>query len=441
MGSWGARSGTVRRSADSRPMLQVGTGESMAMHLPRAIVLDPSDNGPGLVRSLRRRGVAVTVLAGAYYSWNACGRGFDGRVLSSSPEAVEDWLEVLQEIAACGTGVLIPASDMASVFVAEERARIPSNLRSFESAVSGHLELMDKARLYALAARSHIAYPATHVVTSRAEIESVGRDAAFPLLMKPALSHRWRALFGLRRAFVVDDLPALRAVATPAVDAGLAVLMSEYVPGPVANIESALLIRRDDGSIPLAYTKRKLSEFPQLGAGTIHETVDLPDTLELARLLLEEAGFVGLATIETKRDERTGQPVLIEANLRLSQAFDLGEAAGVDASWRLYATLAGIPIPPQPVAHQGVRLVVATLEMRRILDLLVSRRLAVRQLLAEYRGVRSVSGFSIRDPGPVLCFVRHYARRAAGEGARLAAGRAAHALRLPSRHGKREPRS
>lgn len=421
----------------SRPTLHVGSEESTVTQLPRAVVLDPSDNGPGLVRALRRRGVPVTVLAGPYYAWNACGRGLDGRVLSSSPEAAENWLTVLQEIAAAGAGVLISASDSACDFVARERARIPSVLRSFEAADSRHLELMDKAHLYALAARSHIAYPATHVVTSRAEIESVGRDAAFPLLIKPAVSHLWRALFGLRRAFVVDDLRALRAVATPAVDAGLAVLMSEYVPGPVTNIESALIIRRNDGSIPLAYTKRKLSEYPELGAGTIHETVDLPDTLELARLLLEEAGFVGLATIETKRDERTGHPVLIEANLRLSQAFELGEAAGVDASWRLYATLADIPMLPQPVARQGVRLVVATLEIRRIIDLLVSRRLAIRQLLAAYRGVRSVSGFSIRDPGPVLCFVRHYTRLSAGRAARFAARRAADALRLPSRFGER----
>lgn len=407
----------VRRQSPAAPSPLRRSVDSTVMRLPRAVVLDPSDNGPGLVRALRRSGVPVTLLATPTFPWAACGCGFDGRVLGRLPEEGESWLKVLREIAAAGTGVLMPASDDACDFVARERARIPSVLRSFESAGSSHLELMDKARLYALADRSDIAYPATHVVTSRAEIESVGRDAAFPLLMKPALTHRWRHLFGNRRAFLVDDLRALRAVAMPAVDAGLAVLMSEYVPGPVTNIESALIIRRDDGSLPLAYTKRKLSEYPELGAGTIHETVNLPDTLELARRLLEEAGFVGLATVETKRDERTGQPVLIEANLRLSQAFDLGEAAGVDASWRLYATLAGIPVSPQPAPRQGARLVVATLEVRRVLALLVSRRLAVRQLLASYRGARSVSGFDIRDPGPILCFVRYYARRAAEKAA------------------------
>ncbi len=387
------------------------------MRLPRAVVLDPSDNGPGLVRALRRSGVPVTLLAAPTYPWTACGRGFDGRVLGRLPEEAESWLTVLREIAAAGPGVLMPASDDACAFVARERARIPSVLRSFESASSGHLELMDKAHLYALADRSNIAYPATRVVTSRAEIEAVGRDTAFPFLVKPALTHRWRHLFGSRRTFLVDDLPAFRAVAMPAVDAGLTLLVSEYVPGPVTNIESAFIIRRADGSLPLAYTKRKLVEYPELGAGTIHETVNLPDTLELAHRLLKEAGFVGLATVETKRDERTGQPVLIEANLRLSQAFDLGEAAGVGASWRLYATLAGIPVSPQPAPRQGARILVATLEVRRVRALLVSRRLAVRKLLASYRGVRSVSGLYIGDPGPILCLFLYYVRRAAEKAA------------------------
>lgn len=392
--------------------------KSPVKRLPRAVVLDASDNGPGLVRALRRRGVPVTLLAAPTFAWVACGRHFDGRVMGPLPRESETWIDTLEEIAAEGPGVLIAASDNACELVARERARIPSALRSFESPTSGHLELMDKARLYALADRLGVPHPATQVVTSRADVESVGREGAFPLLLKPALSHRWRRLFGDRRAFIVEDLPGLRAVAMPALEADLTLLVGEYVPGPVTNIESAFILRDQDGSLPLALTKRKLAEQPELGAGSIHETFDVFDTLDFARRLLEAANFVGLATIEMKRDARTGQPVLIEANLRLSQAFALGDAAGVDASWRLYATLAGLPLAPQPAPRQGARLVVATLELRRVLTLLTTRRLVIRELLAAYRGVRSVSGLG-GSPGPILCLLGHYAgraaRRAAGE--------------------------
>jgi len=337
--------------------------------------------------------------------------------MGAPPDEAESWLQALLEIAEEGPGVLIPASDTACELVARERARIPPALRSFESAGSGHLDLMDKERLYALADSLKIAHPAPRVITSRAEIESIGREAAFPFLVKPALSHRWRRLFGERRAFLVEDLSALRAVAIPAVDAGLALLVGEYVPGPVTNIESAVVVRCENGSLPLAYTKHKLAEYPEFGAGSIHETIDAGDTLEIARRLLEGTGFVGVASVEAKRDERTGQPVLIEANVRPHQAFAIGEAAGVDASWRLYATLAGMPIAPQPAPRPGVRVVVATLELHRVLGLLVSRRLAVRELVASYRGVRSVSGLDIRDPWPILCLLGQQARRAARKAA------------------------
>lgn len=380
-------------------------------------MLDPSDNGPGLAGALRRRGVPVSVLTIREFAWVARGRGLDGRVMGALPDEAESWIQALLEIAEEGPGVLIPASDTACELVARERARIPPALRSFESAGSGHLDLMDKERLYALADSQKIARPATRVITSRAEIESIGREAEFPFFVKPALSHRWRRLFGERRAFLVEDLSAFRAVAIPAVDAGLALLVGEHVPGPVTNIESAIVVRCEDGSLPLAYTKRKLAEYPEFGAGSIHETIDAGDTLEIARQLLEGAGFVGVATVEAKRDERTGQPVLIEANVRLSQAFAIGEAAGVDASWRLYATLAGMPIAPQPAPRPGVRVVVATLELHRVLGLLVSRRLAVRDLVASYRGVRSVSGLDIREPWPILCLLGQQARRAARKAA------------------------
>ncbi len=397
-------------------MGSIPAGVRLVRH-PRAVVLDPSDNGPGLAGALRRRGVPVSVLAVREYAWVARGRGLDGRVMGALPDDAESWLQALLEIAEEGPGVLIPASDNACELVARERARIPPALRSFESAGSGHLDLMDKARTYALADSLKIARPATRVITSRAEIESIGREAGFPFFVKPTLSHRWRPLFGERRAFLVKDLSALRAVAIPAVDAGLALLVGEYVPGPVTNIESAVIVRCEDGSLPLAYTKRKLAEYPEFGAGTIHETIDAGDTLALAHRLLEGAGFVGLASVEAKRDERTGQPVLIEANVRPPQTFAIGEAADVDASWRLYATLAGMPVAPQPAAQPGVRLVVATLELRRVLSLLVSRRLAVRELVASYRGVRSVSGLDIRDPRPILCFLGQRARRAARKAA------------------------
>ena len=50
----------------------------------------------------------------------------------------------------------------------------------------------------------------------------------------------------------------------------------------------------------------------------------------------------------------------MEVNVRIPQNIGLGEAAGVEASWRIYATLAGIPLEPQRTQRDGVRVVVPT---------------------------------------------------------------------------------
>jgi D-aspartate ligase len=381
----------------------------LVRHRPRAILLDPSDPGPGLARNLRHHGVPVSLLATPPYAWTTHTRGVDGRVLGDLPETTERWLAVLVRLAEQGEGVLISGSDAACELLILSRGRLPSSVRSFESPRSGHSTLMNKTSLYELASHAGIRQPRIVSVRNRAEMDDALAQVAPPWLLKPALSHVWRRRFGEERAIVVDEATSLPDVIGQALDAGLELLVSEYIPGPVRDIETAVIVRREDGTLPLAYTKRKLYQHPELGAGTVHETCDAPSTFALAERLLAAADFVGVASVEAKRHAETGETVLIEANVRVPQSFGLGDAAGADASWRLYAALAGLPLGPQPRPRQGVRSVVVTRELKALLDLGASPRM-LRRRFAAYRGVRDVSGIYLRDPRLTLSFVDQLAR-------------------------------
>ena len=386
--------------------------------LPQAIVLDPCDNGPPLAHSLRRHGVAISVIATPFSAWTTRARGVDGHVLGLLPEQTERWLAALNRLAGRGGGVLIPASDTASQFVALNREQIAASLISFESEQSAHLALMDKSSLHDLATRAGVPQPRVVSVRSSSELGEAAAQIKFPCLLKPAMSHIWRRRFGERRVIVVRDADALAASAAPALDAGLEMLVSEYVPGPVRNIETAVILRCGDGKLPLAYTKRKIYEHPELGAGTLHETCEAPDTLILAQRLLDAANFVGLASVEAKRNASTGEVVLMEANVRLPQGFGLGDAAGVDASWRLYATLAGLPLRQQPPQRQGVRLVVATRELHALGELIGNPGM-LRRRIGSYRNVRAVSGIHLDDPLLVMSFLRQVLVRGLQDGWRF----------------------
>jgi D-aspartate ligase len=380
--------------------------------LPQAILLNPYGSGPAMVRSLHHHGVEVSVLVPPATAWLSRTRWADGYVLPQIEDNSQAWLDRLSRIAERGPGVLISGDDVATEFLVKERSRIPAHLRSFESQHSAHLELLDKTPQYELAARVGVRFPWTVRLSAMEELDAVAKQASYPCLVKPALSHQFRHLFSNRRVFVIDGADDLRGVAGPALEAGLELLVTEYVPGPETAIEAAMIVRTADGSLPLAYGMRKIRQWPPgFGAGTLNESVAIPDTMALGKRLLDAAAYEGIAGVEIKRHAETGELVLMEISVRVDTHFALGDACGVDATWRLYATLAGIPLGPQPPQRLGVRSIVPSLEPRLVGKQLWQRELSPRDLLASYRGLRDLSGLTLRDPGPVLALVALQWRR------------------------------
>ncbi len=371
---------------------------------PQGILLAPTDGGLALARSLSRRGVEVSMLAEE--TWVTRTRWARSHRVGQLPGDREGWLELLAELAARGDGVLVPGTDRVSEFIVRERDRIPAALRSFESLQSTHLRLIDKGSLYELADRAGVRFPWALRLSSQADLDRVVDEASYPCLLKPAVSHHWRRLIGERRALVIGGADDLARTASPALDDGLELLVTEHIPGPDRNLEGSVMIRTSDGSYPLAYGIRKLRSYPPgFGSGSAHESADVPETMALASRLLDAAGLVGVANVETKRHAETGELVLIDVNPRLSQCWGLADAAGTDASWRLYSTLAGLPLNAQPRARLGVRSIVPSLEPKAVVANLAEGPLTLRELLASYRGVRDLSGLSILDPGPLLALV------------------------------------
>ena len=377
----------------------IDDARNLIMPPVRAIILEGADGGYASARALRRRGVPVTMIS---KGWVTRARGIDGRRASKRDE----WLAELNDVASLGEAVLIPASDPAVEFVSRDRDLIPANVRSFEGPHSAHFKLMDKASLYSIAAQAGVRTPVVKQLSSRDELDAIAEGAVYPSLLKPTLSHRYRELFGHHRNILVNDPDELKRAATPALEAGLEWLVTELIPGPETNLFGAVTIRLGDGSFALAYTRRKLRQYPPyFGAGSVLETVPAPGAMEMARQLLDAADFVGFSSLEAKQHAVTGEHVLMEVNVRIPQNVGLGEAAGVDPSWRLYATLADIPLEPQRPQRNGVKVIVPSLELKAAPAYVRAGDMTVGDVLRSYRGVRTVSGMTLADPVPLAAFV------------------------------------
>ncbi len=383
-----------------------------AADLPAPVLLAPFNGGLSVARSLVRHGERVTVLAGESDHFTASTRGARGEVLPPLPAGRDRWLERLSELGPCA---VITGSDQASELLARERGSLPDHVLAFEAADDAHLPLLSKESTYEIADRAGVRRPWSATVSSKDEMAAVAAEAPYPSIMKPCLSHEWRALFGDDRVILADSAGQLVSASTPALDAGLDLLVSEYIPGGDSDVEEAILVRAPDGSYPVAFGCQKIRQHPTgFGAASLCRSAPVPESMALAQRLLDEAGYVGVAGIETKRHATTGEYLLIEVNVRVPTQWGLGDASGGDSSRRMHATLAGRELGPQPELRWGTKLVFPELELRAALRNLRSRPAgapSVPERLLSWRVAGDRGLLDVRDPGPAFAMARGFASR------------------------------
>jgi D-aspartate ligase len=384
--------------------------------MSRLVLLLPNDGCLTIARAVGRRGVEVHALTTDEYSYVLRSRFVTGgRVMPDIRRHPEAWVTQLN---ASGPAVLISGSDAATEWLVAHRDELDPALISFETADGLHTELMDKQRLYEIAAAAGVRAPWMHHARTRAELDELLPGMTYPCVLKPTLGHVAKDLVGVGtlrmdgRADVVEHAGRL-------LDLGVPVLLTELVPGPETLLEGAVAIRDADGRYPLEYGRRKIRQWPlDYGVGCLMEAADVSETREMNRKLLDITGYVGVAACETKRHAQTGDLYLIEINVRVPGAFGLAQACGVDGPWRLYATLAGIPLGPQPEQIDGRKMMLPQKEAAALAKRLRAHDVTPWQVLRSWRGTRDFGAFALDDPLPLLALARRLARKQRAAAAR-----------------------
>lgn len=384
---------------------------------PHVVLLDPFSAGLAIARASVRLRARVTVIAEPGHDIARHSRGVHAVVLPFEGHG-ERWLAALAQIAARERHVaVLPATDRTCELLLRHAARLPTNVHAFERSGHGHGELMDKERAHELAQGIGVAVPWCARVSATAELPALAARAPWPCVVKPVLSHVWRERYGEERAFLVHDATQASGVLERPLRDGVAMMLCQYVPGGDDHVEEAIVVRLADGSYPVAFGCHKLRQFPPgFGTTTVGEAALLPETMEIARRVLDCVGFVGVAGVETKRHSVTGERWFLEVNVRVPAQWGLGDTCGVHATERLLDVIAGHRPGPQPPLRGGVRFALPDIDVRAVRATLKatppSRRPAAALRMARaYAGVRDLGMIDPRDPAPALAYAARVLRR------------------------------
>jgi predicted ATP-grasp superfamily ATP-dependent carboligase len=363
-----------------------------------ALVIGADYRALGAVRSLGRRGVRVWVL-----------RGGDDRLAGLSRYAERtlpmldgaDYLLDLVDRHRLGGWTLFPSGDETAALVARNHEALGERYRLTTPPWAVTQYAYDKRLTYPLADALGLDVPRTWYPSGRREVEAL--DCEFPVILKPAIHQGFNKLIAAK-AWRVDTRSELLArydEACTLVDPET-LMVQELIPGGGSEQLSYAAIC--DGGRPLAsVTARRTRQFPMdFGrASTYVETVDLPETVEPSRALLEKLGYTGLVEVEYKRDPRDGRCKLLDVNPRVWGWHTLCARAGVDFTWLAWRLARGEPVAAG-TARAGVRWSRLSTDLPTALREVARGRLTARDYLRSLRGPRERAIFARDDPLPGL---------------------------------------
>ncbi len=373
--------------AESRPALILGGGFLW---------------GLSMIRSLGRRGVPVYVTGTkghfvSYSRWHRAAPADWGE--PPTPTTLCDYLTRLPQLSM----VLIPPTDEWALAVARLpaplAARFPSSLPSLASLEA----LIDKGRFATLLGQLGVPHPRTVRVGLDDDLADLPADAFADAFLKPCASQAFRRRFGVKARHFETPAEAM-ALAREAGQAGLDVLLQEYVPGPPSHHFMVEGFVDRTGRVCARFVRQRLRMHPpDFGDSTCMVSVPVdrvqPAVESLDRLLAHLC-YRGVFEAEFKRDARDGQLKLLEVNARPWYFIGFAADCGVDFCAMAYRDALGLPVEPQQAYPVGRHCIVGA-------DRFACRALRRRGQLTAWAWLRSWLGarqmlFAWDDPAPAL---------------------------------------
>lgn len=295
---------------------------------------------------------------------------------------------------------LLPATDSASMFIAEFFAQLPSNFKASGVRVSEPREVFNKDQMLEIARRAGFRVPRHKRLTGTVSL-SIYAKYALPFIVK---SENSLAGSPSKRDFVVVTSEAERRLHFGSIDqllrSGVSLTIQEFIR------EDDGYILRENFSVMEPSVGRLISVdaikeriFPQLigSSSRLHVADSCVDNLVVR--FREEVAYAG--TLDLEYFLKDSEAIFIEANFRAGTPVALCRAACRNIPLLEARILLGLPVPALLPLKAGVTYVREPSEIA----LMRAGRISLRTLVTSLWTASVKLLFDWRDLGPFLAFV------------------------------------
>lgn len=321
------------------------------------VILVSGDHGPlGIARTVGRLGAPVSAIHSHSFTPCAfsryCKRTYIWNLETNRPSDTVSFLQRVGQTAD-RRPVLIPTTDPAAVFVADNLNELRNWFLLPELGSALARGLSDKKQMYFLARRHNIPTPETVFPTSRNDVLQFIERAQFPVMLKGIDGFRlWRRTG--KKMFIVSTKEELLERFDASDDPDCPNLMiQEYIPGGDDAVWMFNGYFNRNSDCLLALTGKKLRQCPiHTGATSLGICLRNDEIERTTRQFMKAVGYQGILDIGFRYDPRDGQYKVLDINPRVGATFQLfTDSNGMDVVRALYLDMtgqevhAGQPIP------------------------------------------------------------------------------------------------
>ena len=198
----------------------------------------------------------------------------------------------------------------------------------------------DKSNTYRLAGELGIPIPRTWYPRTVEDLEKIAMEP--PYAIKPAIKEHF--FYSTKaKAWRADSRAELQDLFSRARQTSQSeIMIQDLIPGDGCHQFAYCAFFKEGRALGSMVVRRRRQHPAEFGrASTFVETIDLPILEELSQQFLRAINYYGLVELEYKLDPRDGIYRLLDVNGRTWGYHSLGQGAGVDFPYMLYADQTG----------------------------------------------------------------------------------------------------